>query len=109
MDYLGRNTVEVYINEQAKQTENFMLGVIQEYFTEQGYHEKLEINGANLKIMVGKQIAKKPLKESQCPANAFNGWYLWRCPSCYHQLGVVNRPNMTAYCSDCGQKLNWGE
>ena len=56
-----------------------------------------------------KQIAKMPLKESQCSANAFNGWYLWKCPSCNHQLGVVNRPNMSAYCGDCGHKLGWSE
>lgn len=88
LGYMG--SIEAYVNDNIKQTDDFILGVIQEYYTERGYHQRIEINGANLKAMIEKQIPKKAV-----------GVYNNSCPAC---LGTVV-PGIDKYCPECGQKL----
>ena len=107
--WYGRNTIEAYVNECAKQTEDFILGVIQENLTEHGYHQKIEINGANIKAMIEKQIPKKPICK-EMPYSEEVGFYEeWHCPTCGAYVGYstecMSEPEQMKYCNDCGQHI----
>ena len=97
-EWYGRNTIDAYVNEFAKQTENFLLGVIEENLTEHGYHQKIEINGANLKAMIEKQIPKKPRFYA-------HNYY---CTECGNLVGNNEfHWQRFMYCDKCGQKISW--
>lgn len=106
-EWYGRNTIDVYVNEYAKQTEEFILGVIEENLTEHGYHQKIEINGANIKAAIEKQIAKKIV--SACKIDNVIGGY---CPTCNGTVRIKETWLVKAkghHCSWCGQKLDLNE
>ena len=106
-EWYGRNTIDAYVNEFAKQTEDFLLGVIEENLTEHGYHQRIEINGANIKAAIEKQIPKKIV--SACEIGNEIGGY---CPNCHGTVKIEKTWLVKAkgqHCSWCGQKLDFSE
>ena len=108
----GRKIVEVYVNKTVEQTEDFIIGVMQDYLTEQGYHEKWEINGANIKAAIEKQIPKRIWGNEHNPVHigdTVNGL----CPICNTEFVCITprlyKQKGYGYCKQCGQKLDWSE
>ena len=66
---------------------------MEDYLTEEGYHKKIEINGAKLKAIMEKQIPKKPLEGG-----------MFHCLICMFPLKKTMN-----YCPGCGQKIDWSE
>ena len=86
--------VNAFIDKAAQETDDLILGTMEDYLTEEGYHKIIEINGANLKAIVEKQIAKKPLEGG-----------MFHCSVCMFPL----KRELDKYCRDCGQKIDWSD
>lgn len=57
---------------------------------------------------VEKQTARKGIREKI--KNGYNrGMHHYYCPVCYEKGDLRNKYNVGLYCSDCGQKLDWGD
>lgn len=69
-----------------------------------------EVNGVDIHKAIEKQIPKKPFKTMD-ENNPYYKYMPWCCPCCretlYEDTEWGNQE--FAYCTDCGQKLNWEE
>lgn len=65
-----------------------------------------EVNGVDIHKAIEKQIPKKPIVTGE-----FCSYKIYCCPCCREELYEDTEwGNMEfAYCTDCGQKLNWEE
>ena len=102
LGYMG--TIQAFVNDNVEKTDDFIIGVVQEYYNEYGYHKQFELNGANLKAMIEKQIAKEHHHTKVSDIN--DSIRISICPSC---LGIIytHRDEYPNYCSNCGQKISW--
>lgn len=57
---------------------------------------------------VEKQTAKKGIRE-KIKKGYNRGMHHYYCPVCYEKGDLRNKYNVGLYCSDCGQKLDWGD
>ncbi len=55
-----------------------------------------------------KQLPKKGIKE-KITEGTHKGLHNFYCPVCYGNGDLSNKCNVGEYCSDCGQKLDWGK
>lgn len=94
--------INVFVNEVAQKTEDLIVAKMTEHLTAHGYDKQIEINGANLRACIEKQIPKKPEKEAE--DNLL-------CPACGGFLGYESEckeePYQLPYCSGCGQAIDW--
>lgn len=98
--------VNAFIDKAAQETDDLILGTMEDYLTEEGYHKKIEINGANLKAIVEKQIAKKLISIRKI--KRFDGYDMGNCPVCGEALDNSFYENLN-YCFVCGQKIDWSD
>lgn len=57
---------------------------------------------------VEKQTARKGIRE-KIKKGYNRGKHHYYCPVCYEKGDLRNKYNVGLYCSDCGQKLDWGD
>lgn len=57
---------------------------------------------------VEKQTARKGMRE-KIKKGYNRGKHHYYCPVCYEKGDLRNKYNVGLYCSDCGQKLDWGD
>ena len=57
---------------------------------------------------VEKQTARKGIRE-KIKKGYNRGMHHYYCPVCCEKGDLRNKYNVGLYCSDCGQKLDWGE
>ena len=66
---------------------------------------------SNILVALDKQISKKPKKLTYTPL--LNAGWIYECPKCGCACGENKyHPEVTCddmYCTQCGQKINWGE
>lgn len=55
-----------------------------------------------------KQLPKKGIKE-KITEGVNKGLHNFYCPVCYEKGDLSNKCNVGEYCSDCGQRLDWGD
>lgn len=55
-----------------------------------------------------KQTARKGIRE-KIKKGYNRGMHHYYCPVCYEKGDLRNKYNVGSYCSDCGQKLDWGD
>lgn len=98
--------INVFVNEVAQKTEDLIVAKMTEHLTAHGYDKQIEINGANLRACIERQIPKM-IEEKM--------WVDTKCEcghvfSVHHGDGYHSVPykNKTKHCPDCGQRLDWG-
>lgn len=85
--------INVFVNEVAQKTDDLIVAKMTEHLTAHGYDKEIEINGANLRACIEKQIEKEPVIETM------QGMNVRKCPECGRVL-FSDR-----YCGDCGQLI----
>lgn len=60
-------------------------------------------NGTNPPIYINTVIIAIQALEKQIPKKVSNKCMHYNCPSCFSRLEI----ELTDYCADCGQKLDW--
>lgn len=60
------------------------------------------------RVAVEKQTARKGIRE-KIKKGYNRGMHHYYCPVCYEKGDLRNKYNVGLYCSDCGQKLDWGD
>jgi hypothetical protein len=55
-----------------------------------------------------KQLPKKGIKE-KITEGINKGLHNFYCPVCYEKGDLSDKCNVGEYCSDCGQRLDWGD
>ena len=53
-------------------------------------------------------MPKKGIKE-KITEGVNKGLHNFYCPVCYEKGDLSNKCNVGEYCSDCGQRLDWGD
>lgn len=71
------------------------------------YEEKIAICKTAIEALE-KQLPKKGIKE-KITEGTHKGLHNFYCPVCYGNGDLSNKCNVGEYCSDCGQKLDWGK
>ena len=95
--------INVFVNEVAQKTEDLIVAKMKECLTAHGFDKEIEINGANLRACIEKQIPKKPVFEPGSDE-------ILQCQGCGADLAWTSslKPKYRAnYCQWCGQAINW--
>lgn len=98
--------INVFVNEVAQKTEDLIVAKMTEHLTAHGYDKQIEINGANLRTCIEKQIPEAPELEADGYDDDGNWIYeCGYCPDCRHEFEIdYDSPD---YCPDCGKHLKW--
>ncbi len=99
--------INVFVNEVAQKTEDLIVAKMTEHLTAHGYDKQIEINGANLRACIEKQIPEEPELEADGYDDYGNLIYEYGyCPDCRHEFEIdcFETPD---YCPDCGKHLKW--
>lgn len=69
--------------------------------------ERRELIGMNLEEAIQKQVPKRPNYYAEGYADGELAYDYAQCPECGHDFEYGINDWGCAYCSDCGQKLDW--
>lgn len=72
-----------------------------------GYYMLCEALDAAIEALE-KQLPKKGIKE-EITEGVNKGLHNFYCPVCYEKGDLSNKCNVGEYCSDCGQRFDWGD
>lgn len=100
MNYLDSFIEKISI-ERAKKVDELILGEITQIAEENGVDTRIVLNEKNIVIALMRQVPQK----AKISLHGTTDWNTrCRCPSCNKDLFDGQK-----YCSECGQRIDWGE